>query len=580
MTPSIVWPRRSAALYTKTGIASGVFLRDAQDFLDRREPLARTPPSIQAQRHHAGGDGVLPDVAGRRATQHQAPRVFRNREELVDPHAPAIAGAAAVVAALAAEEPGVVGRDDAEGVEVGRAHLVRHATGSADPAHEPLHEDGLQHRGHQVGLHAHILKPRDRRRRVVRVQRREDEVTGERGLDRDFRGFQIANLPDEDDVGVLPHDDGLAVHGRNRRDADVDASAVQVDADAPVLRQPALGDVHFGHDLDAGGDGGLQAARRRLLIVEDAVDAIPDAQRVLERLDVDVGGLGRDRVLDEQIDEPHDRRLEGHVAHMVDVFVTLGTALLVDALDDALQGARVGAVVVAIDGLEDAGGGADDELHAEYCGLTTVVLDDRVARVRRGDREHATLDADRTHAVLTQILGRDGLEHRHGGRQLLTPDVGQDLLHGEGAGDVVLVQGADGDETLADELTGSPLPRKGAIDGGGGGEAFSNEDLAKETGRSSNGHAMLAPMLAYLAFAAVAAAADVAGAAIVTRAHKHGHPRLRYFVAGGAGFMLAAAFVRMLPESTHVPHAFLFVLLGYFGVHLFEHTVAPHFHFC
>ncbi|PYO17787.1 MAG: ZIP family magnesium transporter [Candidatus Rokuibacteriota bacterium] len=72
-------------------------------------------------------------------------------------------------------------------------------------------------------------------------------------------------------------------------------------------------------------------------------------------------------------------------------------------------------------------------------------------------------------------------------------------------------------------------------------------------------------MLAYLAFAAVAAAADVAGAAIVTRAHKHGHARLRYFVAGGAGFMLAAAFVRMLPESTHVPHAFLFVLLGYFG---------------
>jgi zinc transporter ZupT len=43
--------------------------------------------------------------------------------------------------------------------------------------------------------------------------------------------------------------------------------------------------------------------------------------------------------------------------------------------------------------------------------------------------------------------------------------------------------------------------------------------------------------------------------------------------------MLAAAFVRMLPETSQVPHAFLFVLLGYFGVHLFEHTVAPHFHF-
>ncbi len=86
-------------------------------------------------------------------------------------------------------------------------------------------------------------------------------------------------------------------------------------------------------------------------------------------------------------------------------------------------------------------------------------------------------------------------------------------------------------------------------------------------------------MLACLAFAAVAAAADLAGALLVVRAHRKGLAPLRYFVAAGAGFMLAAAFVRMLPESAQVPHAFLFVLVGYFGVHLFEHTVAPHFHF-
>ena len=86
-------------------------------------------------------------------------------------------------------------------------------------------------------------------------------------------------------------------------------------------------------------------------------------------------------------------------------------------------------------------------------------------------------------------------------------------------------------------------------------------------------------MLTQLAFAAVAAAADLAGAVVVAEAHRGGRAPLRYFVAGGAGFMLAAAFVRMLPESAHVPHAFLFVLVGYFGVHLFEHTVAPHFHF-
>jgi zinc transporter ZupT len=87
-------------------------------------------------------------------------------------------------------------------------------------------------------------------------------------------------------------------------------------------------------------------------------------------------------------------------------------------------------------------------------------------------------------------------------------------------------------------------------------------------------------MLTYLAFAAVAAVGDLAGAVVVTATHRPGSgARLRYFVAAGAGFMLAAAFVRMLPESAHIDHAFLFVLLGYFGVHLFEHTVAPHFHF-
>jgi ZIP family zinc transporter/zinc and cadmium transporter len=90
---------------------------------------------------------------------------------------------------------------------------------------------------------------------------------------------------------------------------------------------------------------------------------------------------------------------------------------------------------------------------------------------------------------------------------------------------------------------------------------------------------MLLRMLAQISFAAVAAVADIAGALIVTAAQRRGGAPLRYFVAAGAGFMLAAAFVRMLPESTHVPHAFLYVLIGYFGIHLFEHTVAPHFHF-
>src|SRR5918999_5633965 len=106
MTPSTVWPRRFAALYTKTGIASGVFLGHAQDFFDRGEPLAGAPPAVHAQRDHARRDRVLADVAGGRAPQHEAPSVFRDGEQLVDAHPASIAGAPTLLASLAAEQAG------------------------------------------------------------------------------------------------------------------------------------------------------------------------------------------------------------------------------------------------------------------------------------------------------------------------------------------------------------------------------------------------------------------------------------------------------------------------------------------
>jgi len=45
--------------------------------------------------------------------------------------------------------------------------------------------------------------------------------------------------------------------------------------------------------------------------------------------------------------------------------------------------------------------------------------------------------------------------------------------------------------------------------------------------------------------------------------------------------MLAVAFVDVIPESIHLAgeNALVYVLIGYFLVHLFEHTLAPHFHF-
>src|SRR5258708_36483260 len=56
---------------------------------------------------------------------------------------------------------------------------------------------------------------------------------------------------------------------------------------------------------------------------------------------------------------------------------------------------------------------------------------------------------------------------------------------------------------------------------------------------------------------------------------------LQYFLALGAGYMLAVAFIDIIPESVRLSGeaALLFVLIGYFIVHPFEHTPAPHFPF-
>jgi zinc and cadmium transporter len=89
-------------------------------------------------------------------------------------------------------------------------------------------------------------------------------------------------------------------------------------------------------------------------------------------------------------------------------------------------------------------------------------------------------------------------------------------------------------------------------------------------------HAILLSILLGL----TAAAANVLGGAVIVR--KRWEQRyLNYFVALGAGFMLATSLVEMVPESLKLrgSDAGFLVLLGYLLIHFFEHTVTPHFHF-
>ena len=82
------------------------------------------------------------------------------------------------------------------------------------------------------------------------------------------------------------------------------------------------------------------------------------------------------------------------------------------------------------------------------------------------------------------------------------------------------------------------------------------------------------------ALGVVAAAGNVLGGFFVVRKN-WSRQFLHYFVALGAGYMIAVAFTDIIPESVRLAgnNAFLLVLAGYFLVHLFEHILAPHFHF-
>jgi len=83
-----------------------------------------------------------------------------------------------------------------------------------------------------------------------------------------------------------------------------------------------------------------------------------------------------------------------------------------------------------------------------------------------------------------------------------------------------------------------------------------------------------------LLLGAIAALADVAGGLVLVRAR--GIERyLRYFVALGAGFLMATAVIEMAPESIRLSPRLgpIFIMAGYCAVHLLEHTINAHFHF-
>jgi zinc transporter ZupT len=100
------------------------------------------------------------------------------------------------------------------------------------------------------------------------------------------------------------------------------------------------------------------------------------------------------------------------------------------------------------------------------------------------------------------------------------------------------------------------------------------------------------PFLQLICFGLLAAMGNIIGGYFITRsysgaharAHAENHRLLLYLIALGAGFMLAAVFLEVIPEVTRRQSANLILpmgltLAGYLLIQFVEHTIAPHFHF-
>lgn len=85
-------------------------------------------------------------------------------------------------------------------------------------------------------------------------------------------------------------------------------------------------------------------------------------------------------------------------------------------------------------------------------------------------------------------------------------------------------------------------------------------------------------------FGLLAAAGNLLGGLLLTQLPGLSRTHQRQLIALGAGFILAAVLLEVVPEvagpsNEHLGTAMAWLLAGYLLVQLLEHTIAPHFHF-
>src|SRR5580700_3120629 len=208
MTPRATSPPGFTADQRKDGIL-GLTPDAAHDLLDRGVALDHCDQTVVEDRAHTLFDcnaldrgivGALEDQTIDRPVRYQ---------ELGDGPSAAITGAAAGGAASRMKKGDCLDRSEAfeaEPFDQRRRRRIGRLAHWTQPADEPLRQDRLQRRCHQVIFEPHVAQPRHCRRCGIRMDGRQHEMTGQRRLHGNLHGFEIADLADHYDVGVLPQD--------------------------------------------------------------------------------------------------------------------------------------------------------------------------------------------------------------------------------------------------------------------------------------------------------------------------------------------------------------------------------------
>jgi len=180
-----------------------------------------------------------------------------------------------------------------------------------------------------------------------------------------------------------------------------------------------FGDVELRENLQTRGDGVLQLQRRIHDLVEDPVDAEPDAELLLVRLDVDVRRAALDRVGHDQVHEFDDRRFFGTFRERlyIELFIILedfevGALRLLQVFHDLLQLERRSGAVVVVDRGFDSELGGHDRLDVVARHELDVVHGEHVGRIGHRDRDRRAGLVDGKDVVLARDVGVDQLDHR------------------------------------------------------------------------------------------------------------------------------------------------------------------------